>query len=100
MRTETESVVTRSKNRYLCLGGIFDPDQAKARLAILDREAEAPNFWSDARRAQSLMRERQQIEAALPPSTASPASSMTTFELVALGEEEGTKASSPRPRMH
>src|ERR1044071_9799995 len=82
----------RSKNRCLCLGGIFDPDQAKARLAILDREAEAPNFWSDARRAQSLMRERQQIEAALAAFNRIARELDDNIELVALGEEEGDES--------
>ena len=77
------------ENPCRCLGGIFDPDQAKTRLAVLDREAEAPGFWSDSRRAQSLMRERQQLEASLTAFDRLTRELDDNVELLALGEEEG-----------
>jgi peptide chain release factor 2 len=80
---------TTSENPCHCSGGIFDPDQAKARLTQLDREAEAPDFWSDSRRAQSLMRERQQLETALNAFDRLIRELDETLELLALGEEEG-----------
>ena len=76
----------------LCCGGIFDPDQAKARLNELDREAEAPDFWNDAARAQGLMRERQQIETALNAFDRITNELDDNVNLVALGEEEGDES--------
>ena len=72
-----------------CSGGIFDPEQAKAKLAALDRAIEAPDFWNDSRRAQTLMRERQQLEAALSAFDRLIRELEENVELVALGEEEG-----------
>ena len=80
---------TISDSPWLCSGGIFDPDRAKARLAELDGEIEAPNFWSDSARAQSLMRERQQLEATLSRFTRLARELDDNIELAALGEEEG-----------
>ena len=42
----------------LCSGGIFDWDNALLRLEELNAEAENPDLWSDAARAQKVMRER------------------------------------------
>jgi peptide chain release factor 2 len=72
-----------------CSGGIFDPERAKERLAALDRDTEAPNFWSDSARAQTLMRERQHLEAALGNFTRLARELDDNIELVTLGEEEG-----------
>src|SRR5581483_1808393 len=83
---------TRSRNRCLCSGGIFDPVKARARLKALDREAEAPNFWSDTRRAQGVMRERQQIEAALTAYDRIARDLDDNVALLALGEEEGDES--------
>jgi peptide chain release factor 2 len=80
---------TISDSPWLCSGGIFDPDRAKARLAELDSEIEAPNFWSDSARAQSLMRERQQLEATLSRFNRLARELDDNIELVSLGEEEG-----------
>src|ERR687891_2340507 len=80
---------TRSKSPCRCSGGIFDPDHAKARLTALDREVEATGFWSNSRRAQSLMRERQRLETALNAFDRLTRELNDNVELVALGEEEG-----------
>ena len=42
-------------------GGIFDVPAKEARLAALDAEMAAPSFWDDARRAQGLIRERNEL---------------------------------------
>ena len=65
------------------------PTRPRRRLATLDREAEAPGFWSDSRRAQSLMRERQQLEASLTAFDRLTRELDDNVELLALGEEEG-----------
>ena len=79
-------------SRLPCSGGIFDPDQARARLEALDREAEAPGFWNDQRRAQALMRERQQLEAALSSFDRISRERDDAIALAELGEEESDEA--------
>jgi peptide chain release factor 2 len=76
----------------LCSGGIFDPDQARARLETLDHEAEAPGFWNDQRHAQGLMRERQQLESALGSFERIERERDDAIALAELGEEEGDEA--------
>ncbi|MGB6427350.1 MAG: peptide chain release factor 2, partial [Methyloceanibacter sp.] len=53
---------------------------------------EAPNFWNDSLRAQGLMRERQQLEAALSGFTRLVRELDENIELVELGEEEGDES--------
>jgi peptide chain release factor 2 len=43
-------------------GGIFDYDQKRDRLEEVSRELENPDIWSDPERAQSLGRERAQLD--------------------------------------
>jgi peptide chain release factor 2 len=42
-------------------GGIFDVAGKEARLATIEREMGAPEFWDDAKRAQGLIRERNDL---------------------------------------
>jgi peptide chain release factor 2 len=58
-------------------------------MAELDREVEAPDFWRNSRRAQTLMRERQQLETSLNAFDRLSRELNDNIELVALGEEEG-----------
>ena len=46
-----------------CLGGIFDFDQRKERLAEVELELAEPTVWDDPERAQELGRERASLEA-------------------------------------
>ncbi len=52
-------------NPYSYCGGIFDWDNARARLEDLNKEAENPDLWSDAARAQKLMQERTHLDASI-----------------------------------
>ncbi len=45
-----------------CLGGIFDFDQRKERLAEVELDLAEPSVWDDADRAQALGRERSSLE--------------------------------------
>lgn len=45
-----------------CLGGIFDFDNRKDRLAEVELELSEPSVWDDAERAQALGRERSSLE--------------------------------------
>ena len=49
-----------------------------ARLADLNDKAEDPELWSKPERAQKIMRERNQLEQAINPTSASSARSPTT----------------------
>jgi peptide chain release factor 2 len=49
------SVVSRT------CGGIFDVAGKQTRVAALDQEMAAPAFWEDARRAQEVIRERNEL---------------------------------------
>ncbi|MHA1134838.1 MAG: peptide chain release factor 2 [Alphaproteobacteria bacterium] len=89
MRAETEAVVNDIKESLSLLRRHLDPDQAKARLSALDAEAEAPEFWNDAGRAQTLMRERQQIETSLNAFDRLANELDDNLTLVSMGEEEG-----------
>ncbi|ODR98865.1 peptide chain release factor 2 [Methyloceanibacter methanicus] len=58
----------------------------------MDREAEDPNFWNDAARAQGVMRERQQLEAALGAFDRIQSELDDNLTLVTLGEEENDES--------
>ncbi|WP_372929182.1 peptide chain release factor 2 [Methyloceanibacter sp.] len=92
MRAETEAVVNDIKESLSLLRRHLDPDQAKARLSALDAEAEAPDFWNDAGRAQTLMRERQQIETSLNAFDRLANELDDNLTLVSMGEEEGDES--------
>ena len=47
----------------MCLGGIFDYDLKKERLAEVELELAEPSVWENAERAQALGRERSSLEA-------------------------------------
>ena len=46
-------------------GGIFDWDNAPIKLAELNAKTEDPSLWSDPKKAQTIMRQRQQLEASI-----------------------------------
>lgn len=50
------------KSALRCLGGIFDYEVKKERLAEVELELGEPNVWNDPERAQALGRERASLE--------------------------------------
>jgi hypothetical protein len=50
------------KRAPTCLGGIFDVDQKRERLAEVELELAEPSVWDDPERAQELGRERVSLE--------------------------------------
>lgn len=54
-----------SASHSRCCGGIFDWDNALRRLDELNALSEDPELWNDSRKAQKLMRERNQLERAV-----------------------------------
>jgi len=71
-----------------CLGGIFDWDKSVARLAALNKQAENPDLWQDPEKAQSLMRQRTQLDDALTNCRALQDELANHIELIELGEAE------------
>ncbi|MFL5420951.1 MAG: PCRF domain-containing protein, partial [Myxococcales bacterium] len=46
-------------------GGRFDIDRKRARVELIERESVQPGFWDDQKKAQSLGKEKSQLETAL-----------------------------------
>ncbi len=75
--------------QYLYFGGIFDWDKAKLRLEELDALSENPDLWSDASKAQLLMKERTQLEQSINSINELETLLDDNIELISMGEEEG-----------
>ena len=75
-------------SRSNCCGGIFDWDQAIARLAALNAEAEDPALWQDQERAQRIMGERARLDKAIADFRALEQQLTDNIELIELGEAE------------
>ena len=89
MRAEAQSLVDSSEMPPLCSGGIFDWDNALLRLEELNAEAENPDLWSDAARAQKVMRERTQLGDAIEACRALQDGADENAELIEMAEAEG-----------
>jgi len=72
-----------------CCGGIFDWDQAVARLEELNAEAENPALWNNAAAAQTLMRERNRLASLVDGIQAMEREADDSAELIAMAEAEG-----------
>src|SRR6185503_5608457 len=62
-RIKSHPPSSRSKSAPPRCGGIFDYEAKRERLEEVNRELENPTVWSDPERAQSLGRERAELEA-------------------------------------
>lgn len=78
----------RSSKPYGCSGGIFDWDKALKRLDELNSLAEDPNLWNDTTKAQSIMRERTQLQEAIEGVRHLETQLEEQQGLIALGEAE------------
>jgi peptide chain release factor 2 len=83
---------SRSKSAPPRCGGIFDYDAKRERLEEVNRELENPAVWSDPERAQSLGRERAELEAVVGTLTRVEKSLAEVDELHELAREEGDTA--------
>ena len=70
-------------------GGIFDWNNALLRLEELNAEAENPDLWSVAARAQKVMRERTQLGDAIAACRALQDGADENAELIQMAEAEG-----------
>ena len=70
-------------------GGIFDYDQKRERLTLLNKEMEDPKIWDDAKRAQELGREKKSLENVVLVLESVQGSLDDGRELFTMGKEEG-----------
>ncbi len=73
-------------------GGVFDWDRANARLDELNALIERPDFWNDAEKAQSLMRERTRLNDVIENVRAFERDRRDAVELSELADLEGDEA--------
>ena len=73
---------------WRCSGGIFDKDEAEARLAELNAAAEAGTLWDEPDYARRVMRQRASLEAQLKALTGLELELSDTVELLQLAEAE------------
>jgi peptide chain release factor 2 len=83
---------TTSTKPWPCCGGIFDWDHAPIKLAELNARTEDPSLWGDPKKAQKLMRERQQLEASITIYKKLAQDLDDAITLVELGDAEGDDA--------
>jgi peptide chain release factor 2 len=54
---------TTSSAGWTRSGGIFDVERKRSRIALIERDAAQPDFWSDNAKAQGLLKEKAALEA-------------------------------------
>ncbi|MGB0683757.1 MAG: peptide chain release factor 2 [Magnetovibrionaceae bacterium] len=89
MKAETEQSIQAIKQSLELLRRHLDYDQATLRLEELNALAEDPNLWDDAAKAQSLMRERTQLDNGIKSIDRIEQDLADNAELIELGEMEG-----------
>ncbi len=82
----------KSASRSRCCGGIFDWDSALRRLDELNALSEDPALWDDSRKAQKLMRERNQLERSISGYRALEAQLNDGLGMIELAEAENDAA--------
>ena len=92
MRAETLGTIEAIRRTLDLLAQRMDHETARHRLEEFDARIEDPNLWNDPERAQSLMRERQQLIDALGTYDSISRDLADNVELIELGEMEGDKA--------
>lgn len=77
-----------SKVYYYC-GGIFDWDQANARLVFLNEQAESPDLWNNQAQAQAVLKERESLKNSIDLISNVQQQLTDGIELIELAEMEG-----------
>ena len=78
-----------SVEQSLCSGGIFDWDRAVYRLDELNAKVEEPDFWTNAAKAQTLMKERTHLAGAIGATRKLEGELDDALTLVELADAEG-----------
>ncbi|NNG03702.1 MAG: peptide chain release factor 2 [Inquilinus sp.] len=89
MRAELQAVADDIERSLALLRRSLDVDASGKRLEELNAQAEDPALWEDPERAQTVMRERTQLDHALSSYRALTQEFADSVELVELAEEEG-----------
>ena len=89
MRAETQNHVEAIAKSLKLLGQRMEIDTSAHRMEEFDAMIEAPDLWNDPARAQTLMRERQQLLDALSTYQLIDAGLRDNVELIEMGEAEG-----------
>ncbi|MCW5746892.1 MAG: peptide chain release factor 2 [Alphaproteobacteria bacterium] len=92
MRAEIAALVDEIKQSVELLRRHLDFDRAVDRLAELNARAENPEFWNDAKQAQSLMRERDRLDKAVGAVRRLEGDTAGNVEMIDLAEAEGDAA--------
>ena len=89
MRADLQNTIAEIEKSLLLLGQRMDWDTAEHRLEEFNARVEDPDLWSDAAKAQKLMRERQVLVDAMATHKSINQDLSDTVELIELGEMEG-----------
>lgn len=76
------------RHALTCLGGIFDVDQRRERLAEVELELAEPSVWDEPQRAQELGRERAALESVVSAIDTLESGASDTLDLLELASEE------------
>ncbi len=80
------------RHALTCLGGIFDVDQRRERLAEVELELAEPSVWDEPERAQELGRERAALESVVSAIDTLESGASDTLDLLELASEEDDEA--------
>ncbi|KAA0577453.1 MULTISPECIES: peptide chain release factor 2 [Azospirillum] len=89
MRAEIEAAAGEIRESLALLRRHLDWDNALRRLDELNNLAEDPKLWDDPSRAQTIMRERTQLEASVSGYRSLERDLSDSLELIEMGEAEG-----------
>ncbi|WP_209778159.1 peptide chain release factor 2 [Azospirillum agricola] len=89
MRAEIEAAAGEIRESLALLRRHLDWDNALRRLDELNNLAEDPKLWDDPTRAQTIMRERTQLDTSVSGYRALERDLADSLELIEMGEEEG-----------
>ncbi|MBK3776819.1 peptide chain release factor 2 [Azospirillum sp. YIM DDC1] len=89
MRAEIEAAAGEIRESLALLRRHLDWDNALRRLDELNAHAEDPKLWDDPSRAQTIMRERTQLETSVNGYRALERDLSDSLELIEMGETEG-----------
>ncbi|WP_108461303.1 peptide chain release factor 2 [Devosia naphthalenivorans] len=89
MRAEIEKTVAEIEQVLTLLRRHLDWDTAEVRLDALTAQTESPEFWNDPEKARVVMRERDELDAAVKAMRELEAGIRDNVELIEMGEAEG-----------
>ena len=89
MRADLQNTIAEIEKSLLLLGQRMDWNTAEHRLEEFNARVEDPDLWSDAAKAQKLMRERQVLVDAMATHKSIKQDLSDTVQLIELGEMEG-----------